>query len=173
MNPSLLPVDAPPTPPNLNAPAAPAIAPGAPARPRAGAGADKFPVVALCGSADSLEAFEAFFGALPERPGLALVVVTHLGATPYSQLLQVLQNFTPLPVAEATDGLRVRPDHVYVIPPDCDLSLLHGCLFVLRPTQLPGLRLPIDFFLESLAKDVGARAACIIFSGLGPTAVRG
>ncbi|AWM33655.1 CheR family methyltransferase [Hymenobacter nivis] len=152
---------APPAPTPTAAPAGPTP------QPRAGGGGDKFPVVALCGSAGSLEALEAFFGALPERPGLALVVVTHLGATPYSQLPQVLQNFTPLPVAEATDGLRVRPDHVYVIPPDCDLSLLHGCLFVLRPTQPPGHRLPIDFFLESLAKDVGARAACIIFSGLG------
>ncbi|AMJ67156.1 CheR family methyltransferase [Hymenobacter sp. PAMC 26628] len=169
------PADALPTPPNPDAAApaatpaaAPAATPAGPPRPRTGAaGADKFPVVALCGSAGSLAAFEQFFGALPERTGLAFVVITHLGATPYSQLPQVLQNFTPLPVAEATDGLPVRPDHVYVIPPAADLSLLHGCLFVLRPTQPPGHRLPIDFFLESLAKDVGARAVCIIFSGLG------
>ncbi|TPG67005.1 CheR family methyltransferase [Hymenobacter nivis] len=157
------PADAPPTPPN---PASgPAAAPAG--GPRARAGANKFPVVALCGSAGSLEAFEEFFGALPERSGLAFVVVTHLGPTPYSQLPQVLQNFTPLPVVEATDGLRVRPNHVYVIPPDADLSLLHGCLFLLRPTQPPGHRLPINFFLESLAKDAGPWAACIIFSGLG------
>ncbi|MGI4884844.1 MAG: CheR family methyltransferase [Janthinobacterium lividum] len=154
-----------PSPPADAPPASPAL--DAAARPPAGPEAGKFPVVALCGSAGSLEAFELFFGALPARPGPAFVVVTHLGTTPHSQLAQVLQNFTPLPVAEATDGLRVRPNHVYVIPPDADLSLLRGCLFVLRPTQPPGHRLPIDFFLASLAKDAGARAVCIIFSGLG------
>ncbi|WP_083325892.1 chemotaxis protein CheB [Hymenobacter coccineus] len=156
----LPPADVPPASPELDA-----TTTGA--RARSAAGTDKFPVVALCGSAGSLEAFELFFGSLPARTGMAFVVVTHLGATPYSQLPQVLQNFTPLPVAEATDGLRMRPDHVYVIPPDTDLSLLHGCLLLLRPTQPPGHRLPIDFFLESLAKDAGARAVCVIFSGLG------
>jgi two-component system CheB/CheR fusion protein len=138
-------------------------------------GADRFPVVALCGSAGGLEAFEKFFSRLSHSPGMAFVVVLHRPAVPeqHEQLTQVIQGFTPLPVLEARDGLRVRPDHVYVIPADCDLSLLHGALFLLKPTQPPGRRLPIDFFLQTLAKDVGDRAVCIICSGLGTDGIIG
>ncbi|MEJ7666047.1 MAG: CheR family methyltransferase [Hymenobacter sp.] len=84
-----------------------------------------------------------------------------------TQLTRVIQRFTPLPVAEATDGMRVRPNHVYLIPPDQDLSLLHGSLFLLKPTQTASHRQPIDFFLQTLAKDAGGRAVCIILSGMG------
>jgi len=136
---------------------------------------EKFPVVALCGSAGALEAFEKFFTRLPASPGMAFVVVLHRPAGPehHEQLAQVLQGFTPLPVLEARDGLRVRPNQVYVIPADHDLSLLHGSLFLLKPTQPPGRRMPIDFFLQTLAKDVGERAVCIICSGLGTDGIIG
>jgi len=139
------------------------------------ASTEKFPVVALCGSAGALEAFEKFFERLPSRSGMAFVVVLHRAPAPEQseQLTQVLQNFTPLPVLEARDGLRVRPNHVYVIPADHDLSLLHGSLFLLKPTQPPGRRMPIDFFLQTLAKDVGERAVCIICSGLGTDGIIG
>ena len=131
--------------------------------------ADKFSVVALCGSAGALEALEQFFSCLPPASGLAFVVVLHRLPDPPdgTQLTQVIQRFTPLPVAEAHDGQRVRPNHVYLIPADHDLSLLHGSLYLLKPTQPAGRRHPIDFFLQTLARDAGERAACVIFSGMG------
>ncbi|UOR06480.1 PAS domain-containing protein [Hymenobacter aerilatus] len=124
-------------------------------------------MVALGGSAGSLEAFEQFFRYLPVRTGVAYVVVTHLSPTQDGELLQVIAHFTSMPVLEAKDGMRVRPNHVFVIPPNYDLSLLHGSFYLLKPTQTPGRRLPIDFFLQSLAKDARERAVCIIFSGMG------
>ncbi|QKG54126.1 CheR family methyltransferase [Hymenobacter sp. BRD67] len=136
-----------------------------------GSPTDKFAVVALCGSAGALEAYERFFAHLPAQTGLVFVVVLHRLPDPDLEqgmsLVQVIQRFTPLPVAEAQDGQRVRPNHVYLIPANYDLSLLHGCLYLLKPTQPAGRRLPIDFFLQTLAKDMGERAVCIIFSGLG------
>ncbi|MCI1189095.1 PAS domain-containing protein [Hymenobacter sp. DH14] len=126
-----------------------------------------FPVVALGGSAGSLTAFEQFFRAMPVGSGMAFVVITHLSPDQGSELAQVLQHFTAMPVQEATDGLHVRPDQVYVIPPNRDMSLLHGTLLLFAPTQPPGRRLPIDFFFQSLAKDARERAVCIICSGLG------
>ncbi|MGI4874217.1 MAG: CheR family methyltransferase [Janthinobacterium lividum] len=146
-------------------------------RSRAGVGgpADKFPIVALCGSAGALEAFEKFFAHLPAQCGVAFVVVLHRPAAPADgeQLTQVLQRFTALPVTEAYNELRVRPNHVYLIPPDRDLSLLHGSLFLLKPTQPASRRQPIDFFLQTLAKDAGDRAVCIICSGLGSDGIIG
>jgi two-component system CheB/CheR fusion protein len=144
---------------------------GTPLRDSAGNPTERFAVVALCGSAGSLEAFEKFFAYLPAQSGMAFVVVLHRLPDPDPAqgmaLAQVIQRFTPLPVAEAHDGQRVRPDHVYIIPANHELSVLQGNLYLLKPTQPPGRRLPIDFFLQTLAKDLGEHAVCIIFSGLG------
>ncbi|RYY17646.1 MAG: hypothetical protein EOO36_09405, partial [Cytophagaceae bacterium] len=128
---------------------------------------DKFHIVAIGGSAGSLDALERFFRHVPLHAGVAFVVVLHLLPTQDGELTKVLQTFTQLPVREIEDGLRVRPNHVYVIPPGRDLSILHGTLLLLHPTQTPGRRMPIDFFLESLAKDAQERAVAVILSGLG------
>jgi two-component system CheB/CheR fusion protein len=130
-------------------------------------GADKFTVVALGGSAGSLDALEKFFTHVPRQSGIAYVVIVHQLPDHKGELVHLLQGFTELPVQEARDGLRVHPNHVYVAPPDHDLNLLHGALYLLKPTQRHSQRLPIDFFLQSLAKDVGERAVCILLSGLG------
>ncbi len=129
--------------------------------------ADKFPIVGLGGSAGALQAFEAFFRPLPANPGMAFVVVMHLLPDQPTELPAVLRRFTSMPVLEAADGLKVQPNHVYVLPPDRDMSMLHGRLLLFQPTQPRGKRLPIDFFLQSLAKDARERAICIICSGLG------
>ncbi|GAB3573452.1 CheR family methyltransferase [Hymenobacter daeguensis] len=134
---------------------------------RTGPPADRFPVVALGGSAGALAAFEQFFLNMPPDSGMAFVVISHLAPDQPSELAQVLQHFTAMPVREATDGLRVRPDHVYVGPPNRDMSILHGMLLLFAPTQAPGRRLPIDFFFQSLAKDARERAVCVVCSGLG------
>lgn len=122
-----------------------------------------FPLVALGGSAGSLVAFEQFFRAMPADTGMAFVVVTHLSPDHDSELAQVVQHFTKMKVQEATDGLRVRPNEVYIIPPNRDMRLL----LLFMPTQPVGRRLPIDFFFQSLAKDARDRAVCIVCSGLG------
>jgi two-component system CheB/CheR fusion protein len=128
---------------------------------------DKFTVVALGGSAGALDALEKFFTHLPLTTGIAYVVVLHQLAEQSGELAQLLQRFTQLPVHEAHDGLRLQPNHVYVAPPNHNLNLLHGALYLLKPTQARSRRLPIDFFLQSLAKDVGERAVCILLSGAG------
>jgi len=134
---------------------------------RQGESEDKFPLVALGGSAGSLAAFEAFFRHMPADSGMAFVVVAHLLPAEPPELAAVLQVFTGMPVLEAADRLRVRPNHVYVIPPDRDMSILHGTLLLFAPLQPPGRRLPIDFFFQGLAKDARERAVCIICSGRG------
>src|SRR5690606_37730587 len=63
--------------------------------------------------------------------------------------------------------LKVKPDHVYVIPPNRNMSIRHGILYLSAPTAPRGLRLPIDFFLQSLAADLRQRAVAVILSGMG------
>lgn len=72
-----------------------------------------------------------------------------------------------MPVRQAEDGLKVQANAVYVIPPNRDMSILHGSLQLLEPAAPRGLRLPIDFFFRQLADDQRERSICVIFSGMG------
>lgn len=113
----------------------------APARSRANDGAAEggepgLAIVGIGASAGGLEALDAFLRHLPDKPGLAFVVVQHLDPTHKGIMVELLQRATPLPVVQVRDRLKVERDHVYVIPPNKDLSILqeeHG----LSPHRAP------------------------------------
>ena len=131
------------------------------------------PIVGIGCSAGGLDALEKFLSHVPVDSGMAFVIVQHLAPDHDSSLPQLLQRFTPMTVLEATEGMAVESDHVYVIPPNHDLSLLHGKLHLMDPAAPRGLRLPIDFFLRSLAEDQGASAIAVLLSGMGSDGVLG
>ena len=126
-----------------------------------------FPIVGIGASAGGLEALEQFLSHVPPASGLAYVVVQHLDPNHKGIMVELLQRATPMPVQQITDRLSVEPNHVYVIPPNRDLSILHGVLHLLEPEAPRGLRLPIDFFLRALAADRQERAIGVILSGMG------
>jgi two-component system CheB/CheR fusion protein len=125
------------------------------------------PIVGVGASAGGLEALEDLLRGLPESPGFAVVLVQHLDPTRKGMLTELLQRVTPLSVVQVKDGMTVVPNQVYVIPPGKDLSVLKGVLYLLEPTGRRGTRLPIDFFLRSLAADQGDHCVGIILSGTG------
>ncbi|GAB6040395.1 chemotaxis protein CheB [Endothiovibrio diazotrophicus] len=147
--------------------------PDLPAEDLAATRSGAFPIVGIGCSAGGLEALEKFLTHLPGDGAPALVVVQHLAPDHDSTLPELLQRFTPLEVTSAADGMVVQPGRVYVIPPNKDLSLLHGRLRLLEPVAPRGLRLPIDFFLRALAEDRGERAIGVILSGMGSDGVLG
>jgi two-component system, chemotaxis family, CheB/CheR fusion protein len=126
-----------------------------------------FPIVGLGASAGGLEALEQFLKNVPEHSGLAYVVVQHLDPTHKGILVELLQRCTGMPVSQIKDRMKVQADHVYVIPPNRDLSILHGVLHLLEPAAPRGLRLPIDHFFRSLADDWRDRSVGVILSGMG------
>ena len=75
-----------------------------------------FPVVGIGASAGGRAAFKQFVGAIPEQSGLAYVLVQHLDPKHDSQLTELLQKATPIPVVEILDNVVVQPDHIYIIP---------------------------------------------------------
>ena len=127
----------------------------------------RFPIVGIGASAGGLEALEQFLKHVPKGSGLAFVVVQHLDPTHKGIMVELLQRATAMPVVQIKDRQKVAPDRVYVIPPNKDLSILHGVLHLLAPTAARGLRLPIDFFFRSLAADRQDRAVGVILSGMG------
>jgi chemotaxis methyl-accepting protein methylase len=141
--------------------------------PRANPPAADFPIIGIGCSAGGLEALEKFLRNVPADSGMAFVIVQHLDPLHESALPGLLQRFTAMRVVEVEDRMAVAPDCVYVIPPNKDLSLLHGRLRLLEPFAPRGLRLPIDFFLRSLAEDRQERAVGVILSGMGSDGVFG
>ncbi|MDZ4282981.1 MAG: chemotaxis protein CheB [Hydrogenophaga sp.] len=123
--------------------------------------------VGLGASAGGLAVLEQFLAHVPPSSGLAYVVVQHLDPTQKAMLVELLQRATDMPVLEATDTMRIEPDVVYVIPPNREMSLAGGLLHLAEPVQPRGMRLPIDLFFSSLARDQGDRSIGVVLSGMG------
>ena len=128
---------------------------------------EEFPIVGIGASAGGLEALEQFFTNMPKDNGMAFVVIQHLDPTHAGIMPELLQRITPMKVFQATDRLKVKPNHIYVIPPNKSLSILNGTLYLLDPVISRGLRLPIDIFFCALANDLHEKSIGIILSGMG------
>ena len=152
--------------------AAPAAASG-PASAHAELGEAAFPIVGIGASAGGLAAFEAFFSALPGGSGMAFVIVQHLAPDHKSILTDLIGRYTKMRVVEVEDGMVVRPNCAYIIPPNRDMAILHGTLNLLEFTAPRGQRMPVDFFFRSLAQDQHARAIGIVLSGTGSDGTQG
>lgn len=124
-------------------------------------------IVGIGASAGGLEALADFFSHVLTPSSIAFVVIQHLDPTRKSIMPELLQRTTLMKVTQASNGMEVKPNCVYVIPPNKDLSMLHGSLFLLDPIASRGLRLPIDFFFRALANDQNERAVGVILSGMG------
>ena len=130
---------------------------------------EHFPIVGIGASAGGLAAFEAFFTGMPKDtdPGMAFVLVQHLDPDHKSILTDLIRRYTRMQVFEVEDGMVVRPNCVYVIPPARDMAFMNGVLQLMEPTAPRGQRLTIDFFFKSLAQDQRERAIGIVLSGTG------
>ncbi len=133
----------------------------------------EFPVVGIGASAGGLEAFSALLKSLPADTGMAFVLVQHLAPSHESMLTELLARSTAMPITEITDGLSVEANHVYVIPPNVNLGILHGVLHLVPREVTPAHYLPIDNFLRSLAADMGSKAIGVILSGTASDGVLG
>ena len=126
-----------------------------------------FPIVGIGASAGGLEALEEFFGNVSKNCGIAFVVIQHLDPTHVGIMPELLQRTTEMSVFQATDKLKVKPNCVYVIPPNKSMSILKDTLYLFDPQELRGLRLPIDIFFRALADDRLGKSIGIILSGMG------
>jgi two-component system CheB/CheR fusion protein len=90
---------------------------------RARASNPSCPIVGIGASAGGLEAFRQLLEHLPVETGLGFVLVQHLDPTHESILAELLSRVTSIPVSEVTDGTLVQPDHVYVIPPNTNMTI--------------------------------------------------
>ncbi len=124
-----------------------------------------FPIVGVVASAGGLEAFKQLLGAVPADCEMAFVLVPHLDPKYESQMVAILSKISLLPAVEATEGMVVESNHVYVIPAKNFLTIHDGAFQLSEPPTPQGHEIAIDFFLRSLAKDQGERSIGIVLSG--------
>jgi chemotaxis methyl-accepting protein methylase/signal transduction histidine kinase/chemotaxis response regulator CheB len=133
-----------------------------------------FPVVGVGASAGGLQAFSQLLEFLPPDTGMAFVLIQHLDPTHKSFLCQALAKATRMPVSQVRHRERALPNHVYVIPPDADVSIRAGLLVLApRTAHTPSPHLPIDAFFVSLATERGSRAIGVVLSGTASDGTEG
>lgn len=132
-----------------------------------------FPIVGIGSSAGGLEALEQFLRGVPENSGMGFVIVQHLAPSRKPLMPEILQRSTSMKVVQTKDRTQVEPDHIYIIPPNKDMSILHDVLHLHTPGSSRGLRLPIDYFFRSLAQDRREHSIGVILSGMGTDGVLG
>jgi two-component system, chemotaxis family, protein-glutamate methylesterase/glutaminase len=126
--------------------------------------AQNVPIVCVGGSAGGLDAYQRLLKNLPPDLGAAIVIVNHL-RTVSTLLHEILPNHTNMPVELISEGLDIRPNHVFIIPPQRDLHVLNG-EFRLKPISKPrGWPDVITVFLRSLTEHWHGKLVAVIVSG--------
>ena len=125
-----------------------------------------FPVVGIGASAGGLEAFKKLLNAIPEKSGMAYILVQHLSPDHESSLPEILQRETKIPVHEISNNIEVKPDNIYIIPSNKVLTATDGVLN-LSPRPDDHKNMPIDVFFTSLADVHQGHSIGIILSGSG------
>jgi two-component system CheB/CheR fusion protein len=126
-----------------------------------------FPVVGIGASAGGLEALQEFFECLTPNSGAAYVVIQHLSPDYKSFMNELLSRYTSMTIQIVKDGMAIKVNHVYLIPPKTNMTIFHGVLYLNELSATRTLNLPIDIFFRSLAKDQEKNAIGIILSGTG------
>src|SRR4051794_2419662 len=134
---------------------------------------DDFLIVGVGASAGGLEPLERLFAAVPNPCGMAFVVLQHLSPDFESRMDELLGRQTKLTIHRVTDGVEVRPDAIYLIPPRKEMIISGGKLLLSDKEDKRAFSLPIDHFFRSLAHDMGRRAVGVILSGAGSDGSRG
>jgi len=130
--------------------------------------------VGIGASAGGLDAFTALLKALPSDTGMSFVLIQHMDPTHQSVLASLLQRSTRMPIREASDGTKVQPNHVYIVPPNALMTISDGNLWLKSRGAARSFQdYPIDQFLISLAEERKNKAIGVILSGTASDGTRG
>jgi two-component system, chemotaxis family, CheB/CheR fusion protein len=124
-------------------------------------------IVGIGASAGGIDALKEFFATMPADAGMALVVIQHLDPGHVSYMASLLAKYTTMTVVQAEDGMEIRANSVYTIPPNKFLLIKENKLHLTEPIKRDGIRMPIDFFFRSLSQDRREKALAVLLSGSG------
>ena len=136
-------------------------------------GHQDFITVGIGASAGGIKALKEFFSAMPADSGMAFVVILHLSPEHESTLAAILQKETTMRVIQIQDSVKVKPNEVYVIPPNKNLAMMDGSIQVTEFGEQRGTRVAIDLFFRSMANAYGKNGVCVVLSGTGTDGTMG
>jgi two-component system chemotaxis response regulator CheB len=128
----------------------------------------EFPIIALVCSAGGLTALISVLDQLPSDFRAAVIALQHHSVDQASFLASILGAHCELPVQPATDGQRLEPASVVVVPPGRH-GLVTGELEIvlIDAGDPPPYRPSADLLLTSLAIAARTRSIAVILSGTG------
>jgi two-component system CheB/CheR fusion protein len=130
-------------------------------------------LVGIGASAGGLESLRLLLAALPAEHGLCFVVLQHMSPTHRSMLPDILRSHTPMPVREIQDGDAPRPNEILITPTNAHIAFDGQGLRLTEPEPHSLPRPSINLFFQSLALQLGHRAAGIVLSGTGSDGAQG
>jgi two-component system, chemotaxis family, CheB/CheR fusion protein len=126
------------------------------------------PLITIGASTGGLEALTQFLHSLPETSlSQAFVFIQHLEPHQKSLLVEIVSKRTRLKVQEATEGALLEAGNLYIIPAGQYLSLSNNTLHLSPPPVEHSVRLPIDYWLASVAQVYKGPKAVLIMTGSG------
>ncbi len=133
------------------------------------------PLVAIGASAGGLNAIERVFARMPPGLDAAFVLIQHLSPHHRSYMDDIMRRRTLLTVIVAEDGMKPRPDSLYLLPPGHEMAYADGALRLRAVTNDDAGhgRLPIDTFFRSLAKADDVAPILVVLSGTGSDGTAG
>lgn len=134
-----------------------------------------FLIVGIGASAGGLDALEKLFSSIPSNSNIAFVVIQHLSPGHKSIMAELLGKYTKMKVEEITDGVKIKPNVIYLNPPAKEVSLIKRTLHLVEPDSSHGIRLPINHFFSSLAEDQRERGSASSSQGqerMAPSGLR-
>ena len=134
---------------------------------------DKLRIVAIGASAGGLEALQTLFDNMPNNTDMAFLVVQHLSPDFKSLMDELLARHTQMSVELADHQQRLKPNHIYLIPPGTNMEIEAGKFKLTKQNRDGSLNLPIDICFVSVAKEAGENAVGIVLSGTGSDGARG
>jgi len=130
-------------------------------------------IVGIGASAGGLRAITEFFDHIPDKTGMAFVVVQHLSPDFKSMMNELLQKHTKMAIHVVDQPTMVEADNIYLISSQSNIVLEKNIIKPVKRSEASALNLPIDLFFHSLGNEGKENIIGIILSGTGSDGSKG
>lgn len=130
-------------------------------------------VAGVGASAGGLEALQNLFENMPLQTGISFVVVQHLSPDYKSMMDSLLKRRTSIPISIAEDQMVLKPDHIYLLPPQKEIIIAGNKLLLKEREDAHGVNHAINTFFQSLAQNWQEKSIAVVLSGSGSDGTQG
>lgn len=130
-------------------------------------------VVGIAASAGGGAALETLFTQMPNKTGMAYVIIQNLSTNCESMAAELLSQKTMIPIKVIKHQMLLEADTVYLLASKKELLIENGKLLLSEISHSEALKFPFDIFFSSLAQSYQKKSIAIVLSGTGSDGVKG